>query len=82
MSLTVWRKPAPTSDQNIAERRYKKAVGIIKHNEPIDVPHIGLIYYRSYNKRTQPLKPIVKQAMQNGHIRRDKEGFVVTDSVE
>jgi len=82
MTLTVWDKPAPTSDQHKAERRYKKVVGIVKHNEPIDIPHIGMIYYRSYSKRKHPITPVVKQAMLNGHIRRDKEGFVVMDKLE
>jgi len=80
MPLTVWDVPPPTSEQNIAQRRYKKVVGIIKHNEPIDIPHINIIFSRTYSGRK--LRGIVKQAMQNGHIRREKKGFVVTDSVE
>lgn len=72
--------PAPTSDQNIAERRYKHVVGIVKHNQPVDLTHINLIFSRRYSHRK--LKTTVKQAMQNGHIRRAKDGFVTTDEVK
>ena len=82
MGLKTYRLPPPTSEQNKSERRYKKVIGIVKHNEPVDLTHIGLRYYRNYSRRKHKLKPVVKQAMQNGHIRRAKDGFVVTDEVD
>ena len=77
--LEVWHTPAPTSDQNIAERRYKHVVGIIKHNEPVDTTHVGLIYYRRYERGSLP--GVLRTAMQNGHIRRGKDGWVTTEEV-
>jgi len=81
MTLITWRLPPPTTEQNRAERRYKKVVGVVKHNEPVDLAHIGLRYYRTYSRRKHPVGQVVKQAMQNGHLRRAEEGFVVTDDV-
>ena len=80
MGLKTWRLPPPTSEQNKGERRYKKVVGIVKHNEPIDLTHINLKFTRTYSSRK--LKPTLKQAMHNDHIRRAKHGFVVTDKVD
>ena len=79
--MKVWRKPAPTSDRNVAERRYKKAVGIVKHNEPIDQTHINIKFARSYAGRK--LGPILHQACRNGHLRQLDDGrYVTTDAVE
>ena len=72
-------KPAPTSDQSIAERRYKHLVEIVKHNQPVDLTHINIIFSRGYSHRE--LRSVCKQAMRNGHIRRAKDGFVTTDDV-
>jgi carbohydrate-selective porin OprB len=80
MGLKTWRLPPPISEQNKSERRYKKVIGIIKHQGPIDVTHIQLTFSNSYDPRK--LKPTLKQCMHNGHIRRAKDGFVVTDKVD
>jgi len=73
-------KPAPTSDRNIAERRYKKAIGIVAANEPIDATHIQLRFARRYNYRK--LGPILQQAVRNGHLQRDDGGrYLTTDAV-
>jgi len=79
--MKVWQKPPPTSDRNVAERRYKKAVGIVKHNAPIDQTHIQLTFSSSYDHRK--LGPILQQAVRNGHLRQlDNGRYVTTDAVE
>jgi len=81
MTLKTWQTPPPTTEQNISERKYKKVVGIVLHNEPIDLTHIRLKYCRSYTPRKNPLRPVVKKAMRNGHIRRAEDGFVIDGDV-
>jgi hypothetical protein len=72
--------PAPTSDRNVAERRYKKAIGIVAANDPIDKTHISLKFSRRYNHRK--LGPILQQAVRNGHLQRDADGrYLATDAV-
>jgi len=79
--MEVWQTPPPTSDRNVAQRRYKKAVGVVKHNEPVDQTHINIIFSRSYAGRK--LGPILHQAERNGHLRQLNDGrYVTTDSVE
>ena len=80
-TLKTYRLPAPTGDKEIYERRYKKVAGIVLHNQPVDLPHIGIIYYRSYDRRTEPLRPVVKKVMQDGWIRREERGFVIDGDV-
>jgi len=77
--LKPYRTPPPTDDQNIAERRYKFVVEIIKHNEPIDTTHVGIIYYRTHERGS--LNSILRTAMKNGHIRRAEDGWTTTDDV-
>jgi len=81
MTLKTYRLPPPTTERNIAERKYKKVAGIVLHNEPVDLAHIGLIYYRTYSKREHPLRPVVKKVMRDGYIRRAREGFVIDGDV-
>ncbi|AFH22137.1 hypothetical protein OSG_eHP18_00135 [environmental Halophage eHP-18] len=72
--------PAPTSDRHISERRYKKVVGIVHHNAPIDTTHIQIKFVRSYHSRK--LGPLLNQAVRNGHLRRlDSGAYVTTDAV-
>jgi len=72
--------PAPTSDRHISERRYKKVVGIVHHNGPIDRTHITIIFTRRYDRRK--LGPLLNQAGRNGHLRRLESGeYVTTDEV-
>jgi len=77
--LDIYHTPPPTSDQNIAERRYKHVVAIVKHNEPVDTTHVGLVYYRRYERGS--LEGVLRTAMENGHIRRGKDGWITTDEV-
>jgi len=78
--LDCYDLPPPTSDRNIAERRYKKAVGIVAANEPIDQTHISLIFNRRYDGRK--LGPLLGQAVRNGHLQRDDDGrYRATDAV-
>ena len=81
MTLKTYRLPPPTTERNIAERKYKKVAGIVLHNEPVDLAHIGLICYRTYSKREHPLRPVVKKVMRDGYIRRAKDGFVIDGDV-
>jgi len=80
-TLKTYRLPAPTDERAVWERRYKKVAGIVLHNQPVDLPHIGLIYYRSYSPREEPLRPVVKKVMRDGWIRRAKDGFVIDGDV-
>jgi len=80
MGLKTWRLPSGDDEQAKSERRYKKVIGIVKHQGPIDTTHIKLTFSNTYDVRK--LKPTLKQCMRNGHIRRAKDGFVVTDKVE
>ncbi|AFH21525.1 hypothetical protein OSG_eHP3_00060 [environmental Halophage eHP-3] len=80
MTVDPYDLPAPTSDRNVAERRYKKVVGIVHHNAPIDKTHIQLKFARSYDGRK--LGPLLNQAVRNGHLRRLENGdFATTDEV-
>jgi len=81
MTLTTWRLPPPTTEQHVSERKYKKAAGVILHNQPVDLTHIGMIYYRTYSKRKNPLRPVVKKLMRDGYIRRAEDGFVIDGDV-
>jgi hypothetical protein len=78
-TVDVYDTPAPTNDRNIAERRYKKMLGIIAHNEPIDKTHISLRFSRRYDGRK--LGPLLRQACRNGHLERTDDGYVTTDEV-
>jgi len=80
-TLETYRLPAPTDERAVYERRYKKVAGVVLHNQPVDLAHIGLRYYRSYGRRTQPLRPVVKKVMQDGWIRRSEDGFVIDGDV-
>jgi hypothetical protein len=72
--------PSPTSEKKIAERRYKKAIGVVAANDPIDKTHISLIFSRWYDHRK--LEPILQQACRNGHLQRDADGrYLATDAV-
>ena len=77
--LETHHTPPADTDQHKAERRYKFAVQIIKHNQPVDLAHINLVFARRYDRRK--LKGIVRKAIGNGHVTRRENGFVVTDSV-
>jgi hypothetical protein len=78
--LDCYDLPAPTSDRAVAERRYKKAVGIVAANEPIDQTHISLLFSRRYDGRK--LGPLLGQAVRNGHLQRDGDGrYRATDDV-
>lgn len=81
MTVKTYRLPPPTTERNVAERKYKKVCGIILHNEPVDLTHIALIYYRTYNRREDPLRPVVKKVMRDGYIRRAEDGFVIDGDV-
>jgi len=80
--LTTWRTPAPTDEQARAERRYKKVVGIVLHNEPCKLTELNTIYSYSENYRDHPAKPILRRAMDNGHVKRRRDGWVATEAVE
>jgi len=80
--LTTWRTPAPTDEQARAERRYKKVVSIVLHNEPCSVGELNRIYAYGEDHRDQPVRPILRRAMDNGHVRRQRDGWVATDAVE
>jgi len=64
-----------------AHRRYHFILGIIYHNEPITTQGIQTIV--GYNSREFPngIKPILRLAMQNDHIKRRKHGWKTTDTV-
>jgi len=78
--LDCYDLPEPTSDRAVAERRYKKAVGIVAANEPVDQTHISLLFSRQYDGRK--LGPLLGQACRNGHLQRDDDGrYRATDDV-
>jgi len=79
MVVDVYDTPAPTSERNVAERRYKKVLGIVAHNQPIDETHIGIVFGRSYDLRK--LSPLLYQACRNGHLKETPDGYVTTDEV-
>jgi len=80
--LTTWRVPAGETEQERSERRYKKVVGIVLHNEPCKLTELKTIYAYSENYRDHPPRPILRRAMTNGHVRRGRNGWVATDAVE
>jgi len=72
--------PAPTGDQQIAERRYKFVVGIVRHNAPCSITQLRLLYCRRYSHRS--FEAVVRTAMDNGHIvRRSPDGFETSKNV-
>jgi len=79
MVVDVYDLPAPTSEQNIAERRYKKVLGIVSHNQPIDQTHISLTFSRRYDSRK--LGPLLYQACRNGHLKETPDGYITTGEV-
>ena len=72
--------PPPSSEQEIAERKYRKVVGIVRHNAPAEIGEIRRVYARSYDDYRQ-LKARVQLAIRNGHIRRVDGGFEATEAV-
>jgi len=78
--LQTYRTPAPTDDQSIAERKYKRLVGIVKHNEPARTSYVKLNFSRSYSWRD--FRSVLRRAMDNGHVHRRRDGWVVDESVE
>ena len=77
--LIPHHKPAPTTEQKSSKRKYKTLIQIVKHNQPVDFTHVNIIFTRSYSHRE--LRGVCKRAMDNGHIRMSKDGFVTTDEV-
>jgi len=79
-SLDPYDLPEPTSDRAVAERRYKRLIGIVRGNEPVDETHINIVFARRYD--TRKLGPLLGQAVRNGHLQRDDDGrYLTTDAV-
>ena len=72
--------PAPTTEQQVAERKYKHVVGIVHHNAPAEIGEIRRVYARTYDDYRQ-LEARVQLAIRNGHIRRVDGGFETTEAV-
>ena len=72
--------PPPTSEQQIAERKYRKVVGIVRHNAPAGIDEIRRVYARTYDDYRQ-LEARVQLAIRNGHVRPVDGGFEATEAV-
>ena len=72
--------PAPTTEQLVAERKYKHVVGIVRHNAPAGIDEIRRVYARTYDDYRQ-LEARVQLAIRNGHVRPVDGGFEATEAV-
>ena len=72
--------PAPTTEQLVAERKYKHVVGIVYHNAPAELAEIRRVYARTYDDYRQ-LEARIQLAIRNGHLRRVDGGFETTEAV-
>jgi len=71
--------PPPDTEQHRAERRYKKILGIVRHNAPCRLTELRIIYAYSHDHRAHPPTPILRRAMDNGDVRRAKDGWVLAE---
>ena len=78
--MKYWKRPPPTNEDNINERRRKKIVGIVRHNEPAKSHTVNLLYSKSYPHKT--LEGVLEELLDEGYIRYTEDGYVVTDLVE